>query len=245
MLKNIRNHFTTLLSLMMLAMLILPGCSAEDVATGASVAVDILNEMAEETADEEAGLTVLTEEAPEMSEGQDEADMSAESGMDADGMESAMSPDGMESAADPSDDRMPEPEAATLAPETTLSEEEAFLASIDEDEEYSSKDEVAAYLYLYGHLPSNYITKNEAKDLGWVSNRGNLWDVAPGCSIGGDYFGNYEGLLPKKKGRSYYECDIDFEGGWRNDKRIIFSNDGLIYYTDDHYASFELLYGEE
>ena len=171
--------------------------------------------------------------------------MSAESGMDADGMESAMSPDGMESAADPSDDRMPEPEAATLAPETTLSEEEAFLASIDEDEEYSSKDEVAAYLYLYGHLPSNYITKNEAKDLGWVSNRGNLWDVAPGCSIGGDYFGNYEGLLPKKKGRSYYECDIDFEGGWRNDKRIIFSNDGLIYYTDDHYASFELLYGEE
>ena len=62
----------------------------------------------------------------------------------------------------------------------------------------------------------------------------------------GDYFGNYEGLLPEKKGRKYTECDIDTLGAKsRGAKRIIFSNDGLIYYTDDHYESFELLYGEE
>ena len=69
--------------------------------------------------------------------------------------------------------------------------------------------------------------------------------MAPGMSIGGDRFGNREGLLPTKKGRKYYECDIDFDGGYRNGKRIVYSNDGLIYYTGDHYESFQLLYGEE
>lgn len=114
-----------------------------------------------------------------------------------------------------------------------------------EDETYSSKDDVAEYLYLYGHLPDNYITKSEAKKLGWVSSKGNLWDVAPGMSIGGDTFGNREGLLPKEKGRKYYECDVDYEGGYRSSERIIYSNDGLVYYTEDHYNSFDLLYGEE
>lgn len=116
---------------------------------------------------------------------------------------------------------------------------------LEENGTYTSKDEVAEYLYLYGHLPSNFITKKEAKKLGWVSNEGNLDEVAPGMSIGGDYFGNYEGLLPEAAGRDYYECDIDFDGTYRNAKRIVFSNDGLIYYTEDHYESFELLYGEE
>lgn len=117
--------------------------------------------------------------------------------------------------------------------------------TVTEDGEYSSKNEVALYIHLFGHLPGNYIKKNEAQDLGWVSNQGNLWKVAPGKSIGGDRFGNREGLLPNKSGRKYYECDIDFDGSYRNAKRIIFSNDGLIYYTDDHYESFTLLYGEE
>ena len=116
---------------------------------------------------------------------------------------------------------------------------------LEEDGTYTTKDEVAEYLYLYGHLPSNFITKKEAKKLGWVSSEGNLDEVAPGMSIGGDYFGNYEGLLPEADGRDYYECDIDFDGTYRNAKRIVFSNDGLIYYTEDHYESFELLYGEE
>lgn len=120
-----------------------------------------------------------------------------------------------------------------------------IFSDISEDGEYTSKDEVAAYIYLYGKLPKNYITKSEAEDLGWVSSKGNLNKVAPGKSIGGDKFGNREGLLPTAKGRKYYECDIDYVSGTRNAKRIIFSNDGLIYYTDDHYNSFELLYGDE
>ncbi|MGM9605701.1 MAG: ribonuclease domain-containing protein [Faecousia sp.] len=116
--------------------------------------------------------------------------------------------------------------------------------AISENGAYSSKEEVAEYLHQYGHLPSNYLTKKEAQELGWISSEGNLWDVAPGMSIGGDQFGNREGLLPKAQGRKYYECDIDFDGTYRNAKRIVFSNDGLIYYTEDHYESFQLLYGE-
>ena len=116
---------------------------------------------------------------------------------------------------------------------------------VEEDGTYTSKEEVAEYLHTYGHLPSNFITKKEAKKLGWVSSEGNLDEVAPGMSIGGDYFGNYEGNLPEAEDRDYYECDIDFDGTYRNGKRIVFSNDGLIYYTEDHYETFELLYGEE
>ena len=115
-------------------------------------------------------------------------------------------------------------------------------AELDPDGWYNDKDSVALYLYTYGELPGNYITKSEAEDLGWVNSKGNLADVAPGMSIGGDRFGNYEKLLPEKDGRKYYECDIDYVSGYRNDKRIVYSNDGLIYYTGNHYKSFEQLY---
>lgn len=121
---------------------------------------------------------------------------------------------------------------------------EVTQAAISEDSAYSTKEEVAAYLHEYGHLPPNYLTKKQAQDLGWVANKGNLWEVAPGKSIGGDRFGNREGLLPEAPGRKYYECDIDFDGSYRNAKRIIYSNDGLIFYTEDHYESFQQLYGE-
>lgn len=110
---------------------------------------------------------------------------------------------------------------------------------VEEDGWYDSMEEVSVYLDAYGELPGNYITKNEAKKLGWVSNRGNLWKVAEGKSIGGDRFGNYEGLLPDAQGRRWTECDINFDGGYRGGERIIFSNDGLIYYTQDHYESFD------
>ena len=132
----------------------------------------------------------------------------------------------------------------SLSETETLSSEEpaSDKVSVTEDGEYTSKDEVALYIHLYDHLPDNYITKKEAEALGWNSKEGNLWDVAPGKSIGGSYFGNYEGLLPEKKGRDYHECDIDYNGGRRNAKRIVFSDDGLIYYTEDHYESFEQLY---
>ena len=115
---------------------------------------------------------------------------------------------------------------------------------IDENGEYTSKDDVALYIHTYGHLPSNFVTKKEAQAAGWPG--GSLEGYFPGCSIGGDSFGNREGLLPSKKGRKYTECDIDTKGAKsRGAKRIVFSNDGLIYYTDDHYESFTLLYGEE
>ena len=113
---------------------------------------------------------------------------------------------------------------------------------IREDGQYTSKDDVALYIHTYGKLPSNFITKKEAQALGWPG--GSLEPYAKGKSIGGDYFGNNEKLLPSKKGRSYTECDIDTKGkSSRGTKRIVFSNDGLIYYTDDHYESFTLLYG--
>ena len=116
--------------------------------------------------------------------------------------------------------------------------------TVTEDGWYSSKEEVALYIHTYGKLPENFLTKREAEELGWDKSYGSLWRVAPGMSIGGSRFGNYEKLLPEKKGRKYFECDIDYNGKTRGAKRIVFSNDGLVYYTGDHYESFELLYGE-
>ncbi len=115
---------------------------------------------------------------------------------------------------------------------------------IAEDGVYTSKEDVALYLHTYGKLPGNFITKKEAKALGWEG--GSLEPYAPGKCIGGDYFGNYEGNLPEKSGREYHECDIDTLGAdSRGPKRIVYSNDGLIYYTEDHYETFTLLYGDE
>ena len=120
--------------------------------------------------------------------------------------------------------------------------DDAERTTLAEDGSYTSPDDVAEYLHFYGHLPDNFITKNEARDLGWDSQAGNLDEVAPGMSIGGDTFGNREGLLPKADGRKYYECDVNYEGGYRGEERIVYSSDGLIFYTDDHYESFEQLY---
>ena len=116
-------------------------------------------------------------------------------------------------------------------------------ALLPEDGTYTSREDVALYIHQYGCLPSNFITKKEAEKLGWTG--GSLEPYAPGMCIGGSRFGNYEGLLPEKDGRTYTECDIDTLGAEkRGAKRIVFSNDGLIYYTEDHYEYFELLYGE-
>ena len=139
-------------------------------------------------------------------------------------------------------------EPAQASDQETAAEEPAEAAAetpaIDEDGVYTTKDDVALYLHTYGHLPSNFITKKEAENLGWSG--GSLEPYAPGKCIGGSHFGNYEGILPEKDGRSYTECDIDTLGAdKRGAKRIVFSNDGLIYYTEDHYETFELLYGEE
>ena len=132
----------------------------------------------------------------------------------------------------------------TLAPETAEDAPPAEEAAVDEDGSYTTAEDVALYIHTYGHLPSNFITKKQAQALGWSG--GEVEEFRSGAAIGGDYFGNYEGLLPKKKGRKYYECDIGTVGKRsRGAERIVFSNDGLIYYTADHYESFTLLYGEE
>ncbi len=135
------------------------------------------------------------------------------------------------------------PEAArkaAAAAETT----EAAADMPDEDGLYTTAEDVAAYLMAYGRLPRNFITKAEARRLGWSG--GDLRPYARDACIGGDRFGNYEGLLPERKGRRYYECDIDTLGKpSRGSRRLVYSNDGLIYYSEDHYASFTLLFGED
>lgn len=135
---------------------------------------------------------------------------------------------------EPAPDETDAPQDDELPPEDEL---------LPEDGTYTSKDDVALYIHQYGKLPNNFISKSKARDLGWSG--GSLEPYAPGMCIGGSRFGNYEGLLPEAKGRTYTECDIDTLGvSSRGAKRIVFSNDGLIFYTDDHYESFELLYGE-
>lgn len=122
-------------------------------------------------------------------------------------------------------------------------EEPSSAPLIDEYGVYDSKEDVALYIHTYGTLPSNYVTKKEAEAAGWSG--GSVEKYLPGKCIGGNRFGNYEGALPDKDGRQWTECDIGTLGASsRGAERIVFSNDGLIYYTGDHYETFELLYGE-
>lgn len=122
---------------------------------------------------------------------------------------------------------------------------EAYVApdiTVSKNGEYTDKDHVALYIHEFGKVPSNYVTKTKARNAGWVNTEGNLWDVLPGKSIGGGGFYNDDNMMPDAPGREWFECDIDYEGGFRNAKRIVYSNDGLIYYTDDHYNTFQRLY---
>ena len=121
-----------------------------------------------------------------------------------------------------------------------ISESRSASLSIEKDGEYTSPEDVALYINTYHKLPKNYITKNEAKKIGWDSENGNLDEVAPGKSIGGDRYGNYEKKLPQ--GEKYKECDVNYRGGYRGAERLIFTSDGTVYYTNDHYNSFERLY---
>jgi len=104
----------------------------------------------------------------------------------------------------------------------------------EEDGYYYDLENVVLYLELYGDLPDNYITKNEARDLGWSG--GTVEDYLEGAAIGGDYFGNREGLLPQD---DYTECDLNTDGGApRGAERLVFSDQGEYYYTPDHYKTF-------
>lgn len=147
------------------------------------------------------------------------------------------------SATEPEETPQEETTSTEQVQEQASTDNTADEEGISEDGSYTSKEDVALYLHTYGHLPSNYVTKDEAEDAGWKTEGLTVDEACPGKSIGGDRFGNREGKLPAAKGRTWYECDIDYKGGRsRNAKRIVYSSDGLIYYTDDHYQSFEQLY---
>ena len=121
--------------------------------------------------------------------------------------------------------------AAPAAPEATA-----------EPGPMEAAQKLADYIFEHGELPDSFVTKKEAMALGWQTQYRYVGDIAPGLTIGGDYFGNYEQKLPVVKGRKYYEADCFYQGRSRNEYRIIFSNDGHIWYTGDHYNTFVELF---
>lgn len=106
------------------------------------------------------------------------------------------------------------------------------------DAPITAPQDITDYIFAHGTLPDNFLTKSEARQLGWDSSQNYVSDVAPGYSIGGDRFGNYEGLLPDASGRKWYEADANYTAGPRGAERILYSSDGLVYYTSDHYQTF-------
>lgn len=135
---------------------------------------------------------------------------------------------------------------ASAAQTTTKPVRTTAKPGIQKDGAYTTKEDVSLYIHTYGKLPNNFITKEQARALGWPG--GDLEPYAPGKCIGGSHFGNYpddNGVkpFPEASGRKFFECDIDTLGMHdRGPKRLVYSNDGLIYYTPDHYETFIQLY---
>lgn len=222
----------------------LTGCTGEEIDTALSVLEVVLSDSEESAPSEQFSPSESANAPPESSSvpgSKTESKPTISSKPSSDSSDESprfpQSPAPLESSNIP-DSPLPEFPSEPSSP----SETKDNSTGIDEDGWYSSKDEVALYLHTFERLPGNYLTKKEASALGWDSKKGNLWEVAEGMSIGGDTFGNREGLLPSARGRKWYECDINYQGGFRGAERILFSNDGLIYYTDDHYQSYTQLY---
>lgn len=131
--------------------------------------------------------------------------------------------------------------ASCASPSLDLNQE----IQVVEHESYSTKEELALYIHSFDKLPKNFLTKSQARELGWDASMGNLWEVSDKMSIGGDSFGNREKLLPEASKRRYFEADVNYQGGYRGPERLVYSSDGLIFYTSDHYDSFEQLYGRD
>ena len=115
---------------------------------------------------------------------------------------------------------------------------EAVIAIVAGTATADGANGVDRYIATYGTLPDNYLKKKEAQKLGWEPLLGNLADKLPGVLIGGDKYKNRDGRLPDAPGRVWYEADFDYTGGYRNDFRLLYSNDGLIFVTYDHYLTF-------
>ena len=137
-------------------------------------------------------------------------------------------------------------EAATPAPTPSPEAEKESQVTVSPvpDGPITDPQSIADYIFANGRLPDNFITKREARDMGWDNRRNYVGEVAPGKSIGGDRFGNYENKLPTKKGRIWYECDANYRGKKRGAERVVFSSDGLYYYTNDHYNTFTQMFPE-
>ncbi|WP_347253380.1 ribonuclease domain-containing protein [Leminorella grimontii] len=102
----------------------------------------------------------------------------------------------------------------------------------------TQRQTVVNYVREHGRLPDYYITKSQARSQGWDARDGNLCSVLPGKAIGGDRFSNREKRLPQAKGRTWFEADINYRCGHRGAERLLYSDDGLIYVTIDHYQRF-------
>lgn len=266
--KNVKRRLALWLALLTLGTLIgsaLTGCDSQTVSEVLDLALEladdgsaardgdggnelVLNEPdpEEQAPEEQPPEAPAEEEAPAQEENADPAGQQAEENDPPaePEQEAVPEPEPEPETEAPAPEPEPEPETEAPAPEPEPEPEPEPGPIIDENGSYDDRDNVALYIHTYGKLPPNYISKKEAEKLGWTG--GSLERYAPGKCIGGSYFGNYEGLLPKKKGREYHECDIGTLGkSSRGAKRIVYSNDGLIYYTGDHYETFELLYGEE
>ncbi|GHT18727.1 hypothetical protein FACS189429_5640 [Bacteroidia bacterium] len=139
-------------------------------------------------------------------------------------------------------------EISNAAPQTNITNQISDLQEVNSTknsdnslsiDELTAEKRVVAFVKKNGHLPECYISKNEARNLGWEASAGNLCDVLPGRAIGGDYFSNREKSLPAKNGRKYFEADVNYRCGNRGADRLVFSNDGLVFITHNHYKTFE------
>lgn len=225
MIRHIRERAAALLSVLLLALVLCAGC------VQATSLGDLLENLGWTFEDSDDSAALEDEKKSGDSRADDSGDKKEEKNAGAGG-KSTGSSKAEEKAAD--DERTDEVRQSS----------DYEILDIEEGEDYDSRDEVCAYLVQFHELPPNFMTKKEARREGWEY--GALNQVLEGMSIGGDYFGNYQEVLPVVKGRSYYECDIDTGSARsRGAKRIIYSDDWNIYYTDDHYETFTLLYGDD
>lgn len=243
-------RFLAVLMAVFTAVLSLGGCAQDEVIDTALTVLEAVLSDSGESAPSEQSAPPESANAPPQTETESEpaeppSDISSGSAAPPPSSEPPKAPEPLESPSPSSSVSVSKSESESSSiPESPSQamEEEPDSLSVDEDGWYSDRDSVALYLHTFGKLPGNFITKKEASALGWNSQKGNLWEVAEGMSIGGDSFGNREGLLPAAKGRKWYECDINYQGGYRGAERILYSSDGLIYYTGDHYQSYTQLY---